>query len=66
MYSNERLRTERCVLWGVRWQIRLDDLGDFLCFYGSWVRCKIVQDVNGGAVSSYKFPHQSRHQSSYY
>ena len=65
MDSNERLRTERCVLWGERWKIRLDDLGDYLCFYGSWVRYKIAQDVNGGAVSSYKFPHQSRHQSSY-
>ena len=27
MDSNERLRIERCVLWGERWQIRLDDLG---------------------------------------
>ena len=65
MDSNERLRTERSVLWGERWQIRLDDLGDYLYFYGSWVRCKIEQDVNGGAVSTSKFPHQSRHQSSY-
>ena len=65
MDSNEILRTERYVLWGERWQIRLDDLGDYLYFYGSLVRCKIVQDVNGGAVSSYKFPHQSHHQSSY-
>ena len=32
MDSNERLRTERYVLWGERWQIRLDDLGDYLCF----------------------------------
>ena len=32
MDSNEHLRTDRCVLWGERWQIRLDDLGDYLCF----------------------------------
>ena len=66
MDSNEHLRTERCVPWGERWQMRFDDLGDYLCFYGSWVRCKIAQDVNGGTVSSYKFPHQSRHQLSYF
>ena len=42
MDSNERLRTERCVLWGERWQIRMDDLGDYLRFYGSWVRRKIA------------------------
>ena len=47
MDSNECLRTKRCVLWGERWQIRLDDLGDYLCFYESWVRCKIAQDANG-------------------
>ena len=32
MDSNERLRTERCVLWVERWQIRLDDLGIIFVF----------------------------------
>ena len=57
MDSNKSLRTERYVLWGERRQIPLDDLGDYLRFYGSWVRCKIVQDANDGEVNSYKFPH---------
>ena len=65
MDLNMSLRTDRYILWAKRHQIRLDDLGDYLCFCGSWIRCKIVQDVNGGGVRIFlvhKFPHQSHHQ----